>query len=264
MKWDQDVLQCGACETTKPGNPKAAPAGEAKQKTMVTSGPVNDKVQVYKNTALVLYILAYALFIVALALPIYKVRPHHPNEVCPAFKDKEYMKWNESVHIQAALNGEVSAEILLSLLKCQEAQPEYTQTIFQSIQTLFDESSYFPGILIILFTLVLPILKGLFCFYDLLMWGKSGEGMVPVVKPFAFTCVVILSKFAMMDVYVIALIVAFTSFSGSSIPLDFTPEAAFYIFAAYVLLALLGVTLHGKAREGREVVGRAGVERDIE
>jgi len=244
-KWDQDVLQCGACgKTSKPGMPTVAPAGLVKQ-PMETSSVIDDKVQVYKNAALVLYIIAYVLFILALVLPMYRVRPHRPDEVCPPLQDKEYMAWNQLVHLMAAMNGEIKQSTLMGLAYCNEAQPEYTQTIPQSIQTMFDEGSYFPGILIIVFTLTIPILKGLLCFFDLLRGENKG---LLQVNTLAFKCVVVLSKFAMMDVYVIALIVAFTSFKDSKMPLDFTPEAAFYISVGYSVVALLAVTLHGKVR----------------
>jgi uncharacterized paraquat-inducible protein A len=108
-----------------------------------------------------------------------------------------------------------------------------TRSILQTIQSLHDSGNDFVAGLILLFGLIVPIVKG-----GLLVTGlflRPGTARRLIVG-FARA----ISKWAMNDVFIVAVYVAFLSARATD-SLDSKIEPGFYWFAAYCLLSLLSL-----------------------
>jgi len=208
------------------------------------------KLGVVYGAAFLLYIVSYAFFAVALVRPVYRVRPHTAEQVCPASANKTLKDITGLALQDAVRNGQVSLDVFNALGECQKPLPEFTQTISESIKMLLDEASYVPAVLIILFTIVVPIIKGI-CLLCIFFFARKGTwGRL-------FSVAAFLGKWAMVDAFVITILCAFLR--SKMLPVDFIIENGFYYFITYVLLSLAGITVHESARmaEKRENDGRS-------
>ena len=104
------------------------------------------------------------------------------------------------------------------------------QSILESIETLQETESYLAAGLILLFSVCVPIVKAIAIMISLLMPTKW-EGLVR-------HWVSLISKWAMADVFVMGLFIAFLA-SDSSEFLSAQLESGFYYFAAYCVCSVL-------------------------
>ena len=104
------------------------------------------------------------------------------------------------------------------------------QSILESIETLQEADSYLAAGLVLLFSVCVPITKALAIMISLLM-PKKWKGLVR-------HWVSLISKWAMADVFVMGLFIAFLA-SNSSEFLSAHLESGFYYFAAYCVCSVL-------------------------
>ena len=104
------------------------------------------------------------------------------------------------------------------------------QSILESIEALQKADSYLAAALVLLFSVCVPITKALAIMISLLM-PKKWKGLVR-------HWVSLISKWAMADVFVMGLFIAFLA-SDSSDFLSAQLESGFYYFAAYCVCSVL-------------------------
>ena len=104
------------------------------------------------------------------------------------------------------------------------------QSILESIEALQKADSYLAAGLVLLFSVCVPITKALAIMISLLM-PKKWKGLVR-------HWVSLISKWAMADVFVMGLFIAFLA-SDSSEFLSAQLEIGFYYFAAYCVCSVL-------------------------
>ena len=104
------------------------------------------------------------------------------------------------------------------------------QSILESIETLQEADSYLAAGLVLLFSVCVPITKALAIMISLLM-PKKWKGLVR-------HWVSLTSKWAMADVFVMGLFIAFLA-SDSSEFLSAQLESGFYYFVAYCVCSVL-------------------------
>ncbi len=110
---------------------------------------------------------------------------------------------------------------------------EDTRSILQTVESLHESGNDFVAGLILLFGVIVPIVKGLTLIGAL---AVRAAGPRRWADHFARA----ISKWAMNDVFVVAVFVAFLSARATD-GLDATLERGFYWFSAYVLLSLLAL-----------------------
>jgi len=188
-----------------------------------------------KYTSLSLYIIAYVLFVVGLILPVYEIRIRSADESCPALKDSQYTQAVSTALTNAIQNGELDVQVYQQVQQCTEPPPIATKTIPQTIEDLINESNIFPAVLIITFTIAVPVIKGILCVLSL-FWLNISDRLFKIID--------FLSKWAMVDVFTISLFVSFLSIKNESIPIELTFGNGFYCFASYCITSLVAVTVH--------------------
>jgi len=121
----------------------------------------------------------------------------------------------------------ISAQIKILVFKKQVFQN--TRSILQTVQSLIKADRYFVAILLTLFSLVIPFVKGLLLLVVPFLKGKK--------RVLLFRFCQGISKWAMTDVFVIGIFVAFLAAEGTR---NMTAEIqpGFYYFAIYCLLSL--------------------------
>lgn len=110
---------------------------------------------------------------------------------------------------------------------------EQTRSIIGSIRTLHESGNDFVAGLILLFSVVVPLVKGILLLAVLLL-------KAPVVRYRLFAFVRNISKWAMADVFVVGVYVAYLSAKATD-ALDATLGRGFYFFVGYCLVSLLAL-----------------------
>jgi paraquat-inducible protein A len=129
--------------------------------------------------------------------------------------------------VKDALQIDVSAHFLVDINLFNE-----TRSVVSTLQNLWRSNNYWPFFLIFLFGVTVPIIKSLLIFYLLL---------APNPKPFAYIFANAISKWAMADVFAIAIFVAFLGAKAmENTKAKLLP--GFYFFSAYVLLSAIIIT----------------------
>lgn len=110
-----------------------------------------------------------------------------------------------------------------------------TQSIMESITALFDSGNQLVAILILLFSVVVPVLKAIFLLLAIAM-------PVARVSYYLHQIVLLIGKWSMADVFVVGIFMAYLA--GSAHPsASATIHDGFYYFTAYCLLSILGAQL---------------------
>jgi paraquat-inducible protein A len=124
--------------------------------------------------------------------------------------------------VKDVLQIDVSAHFLVDINLFNE-----TRSVISTLQNLWRSDNYWPFFLIFLFGIMVPIIKSLVIFYLLL---------APNPKNIAYAFVNVISKWAMADVFAIAIFVAFLGARAmENTKAILLP--GFYYFSAYVLLS---------------------------
>lgn len=138
--------------------------------------------------------------------------------------------------------GGMAIKLLDSLSVSGEVQAyEKTRSILGTVKELFDSKNYLVSFLVMLFSVVIPVSKGLLLLTSLWVSEIKIKGRLVGVAN-------LISKWSMADVFVVAVIVAFLAANASSdmgeiFTLTATMGAGFYFFLGYCILSLLSAQL---------------------
>ena len=145
--------------------------------------------------------------------------------------------------IRKALIEKITPQLTAALAKGEEIEVyQQTRSIVSSVQRLYEVGSPVPATLILLFSVIVPLGKGLLVAWA--MFLRSGAWRARVLH-----FVELIAKWSMADVFVVALFIAFLAAQASQTPPgdpSATPLVAFtayfgsgfYWFAAYCLFSL--------------------------
>lgn len=115
-----------------------------------------------------------------------------------------------------------------------------TRSILQTVGNLVESKNYFVASLILFFSVLVPFIKGLLLLGVLSMKHQARRHAI-------YRFVRNISKWAMADVFVVGVFVAFLA-ANASRNMNAVIEPGFYFFSAYCLLSLLALQfLHIKA-----------------
>lgn len=110
-----------------------------------------------------------------------------------------------------------------------------TQSIMQSIKALFDSGNHVVAILILLFSVVVPLLKAIF-----LLLAFSFP--MAKVRYYLHQIVLLIGKWSMADVFVVGIFMAYMA--GQAHPsATASLHDGFYYFTAYCVLSILAAQL---------------------
>ncbi|SMD37289.1 Paraquat-inducible protein A [Reichenbachiella faecimaris] len=112
---------------------------------------------------------------------------------------------------------------------------EQTQSILQTVDTLYHTNNKFVAILIFLFSVIIPLTKGVIILGVLLIKKFS-------LKAKLYRFVFIIGKWSMADVFVVGVFMAFLSTQSNS-SIEANLLEGFNYFAFYCLLSLLGIQM---------------------
>lgn len=112
---------------------------------------------------------------------------------------------------------------------------EQTQSILQTVDTLYKTNNVFVALLIFLFSVIIPTIKGLIIIAVLLIkdfpWKRK-----------LYRFVFIIGKWSMADVFVVGVFMAFLSTQSNS-AIDAQLLSGFNYFAGYCLLSILAIQM---------------------
>jgi Paraquat-inducible protein A len=147
--------------------------------------------------------------------------------------------------VRKIIVGKLGPQISASLQKSMSDVEVYEQTrsIVGSVRRLYEVGSPVPATLILLFSVIVPVGKGM-----LVAWAMFMRNRARQLRTLAF--VEAIAKWSMADVFVVALFIAYLAAQASATPttgpnaeppmIAFTAHfgAGFYWFAAYCLFSL--------------------------
>lgn len=108
-----------------------------------------------------------------------------------------------------------------------------TRSILQTIDSLHDSGNDFVAGLVLLFSVLVPVAKGLLLLVALVMRHDARRyGIFRFVRS--------ISKWSMSDVFLVGVYVAYLAAKATD-NLDAAAEVGFYYFAAYCLISLLSL-----------------------
>ncbi|HIA07955.1 MAG TPA: paraquat-inducible protein A [Chromatiaceae bacterium] len=132
---------------------------------------------------------------------------------------------------------------LIDRMDVQGEVPAYqkTRSILGTVQELFNAHQYFVGFAIMMFSVIIPVLKGIL----VIMVHLRREGRL---RSMGINVSNLISKWSMADVFLVAIIVAYMATNATqhteqlfSLTAEF--GTGFYYFLAYCLLSILSVQL---------------------
>lgn len=124
-----------------------------------------------------------------------------------------------------------------------------TRSIVQTVQSLHESGDDFVAGLILLFSVIIPVGKGLLLITVILLKNVTARLRI-------FKFVGAISKWSMADVFVVGVFVAFLAAKANS-NLDAKLEIGFYYFAVYCLLSIASHQFMSVANPSIEGSGRS-------
>lgn len=112
---------------------------------------------------------------------------------------------------------------------------EQTQSILQTVETLYDTKNELVAFLILLFSVIVPVTKGVVILAVLMI--KESK-----TKRRLYQLVYAIGKWSMADVFVVGIFIAFLS-TQSNTAIDAVLLPGFNYFVAYCIISLLGIQL---------------------
>lgn len=118
---------------------------------------------------------------------------------------------------------------------------EKTQSIVGTVSELFRSGNGLVGFLVMLFSIIIPVIKGLMMLTSL-FWRHAGQAALLQRISGA------ISKWSMADVFVVAIVVAYLAANASQsmgeiFSLNAEFQIGFYFFLGYCLLSILSAQL---------------------
>ncbi len=104
---------------------------------------------------------------------------------------------------------------------------ESAQSILQTVETLHENDNTFVAFLILFFSVIVPVVKGIALL--LVLFVKNSAGLARFVA--------LISKWSMADVFVVGVFIAFLA-ARSNEAITATVGSGFYWFLAYCLLSI--------------------------
>lgn len=126
---------------------------------------------------------------------------------------------------------------------------EKTRSILGTVKELFDSKNYLVGFLVMLFSVIIPLTKGVLLLSSAIVREIR-------IKGHAVNISGLISKWSMADVFVVAIIVAYlaanaTRDMGELFTLNARFEPGFYFFLGYCVLSILSAQLMKVERKNR-------------
>ena len=116
-----------------------------------------------------------------------------------------------------------------------------SKSISSTIAKLFHQSNYIVGMLVLIFSVLIPLLKGmLITTYGFLKETGFAKKMVHLIEH--------IGKWSMVDVFIVAVLVVFFS-TKQDIHTSIKIEVGLYFFISYVLLSMIGSTLLTQSKD---------------
>jgi len=113
--------------------------------------------------------------------------------------------------------------------------PVGNQYLLGIIKSLFEEGSFFLGVIIFLFSVVFPMLKIVLCAIALISSQKR-DAKDKIIKALGYV-----SKWSMADVFIVAVIIVM--FKAKGFNFKFTAESGLYFYAFSAILSSLAILL---------------------
>jgi uncharacterized paraquat-inducible protein A len=118
---------------------------------------------------------------------------------------------------------------------------EKTRSILGTSRELFDTGNHVVGFLILLFSVIIPVTKGLLLLVSALIKELR-------IKGHSYNIANLISKWSMADVFVVAIVVAYLAANasrdmGEIFTLQARFEPGFYFFLGYCVLSILSAQL---------------------
>jgi len=119
-----------------------------------------------------------------------------------------------------------------------------SKSIYTTMNKLFNDGNYFTGVLVLLFSIVIPFFKALLLtLYGFFKESGLAKQSVRIMEK--------IGKWSMADVFIVALLVVLFS-TKQDIHTSMQIETGFYFFAGYVLLSMLGSVILNYAQKREE------------
>ena len=115
---------------------------------------------------------------------------------------------------------------------------KYKQSILQAVETLYDEGFYLVSFLILFFSVMIPVLKGVVILWVFFFGEVSG-------KTSAHNFIFRIGRWSMADVFAVGAFIAYLGSKASSM-LDANLEIGFYYFTGYCIVSLLSLQVKSK------------------
>jgi uncharacterized paraquat-inducible protein A len=188
--------------------------------------------------AIVLLLLSFALLIPGISKPIMTLTGSVDKAELVEL-GKQLVATNPDI---MPMIGGMAIKLLDSLNVSGDVQAyEKTRSILGTVSELFKSKNYLVGFLVMLFSVIVPVTKGLLLLVS--FWVQS-----PNIKGKMVKIANLISKWSMADVFVVAVIVAYLAANASQdmgeiFSLQATFGPGFYFFLGYCLLSLLSAQL---------------------
>lgn len=108
-----------------------------------------------------------------------------------------------------------------------------TRSILKTVEDLYNNDNAFVAFLILFFSVVIPIIKGLICLVVLLRGGKGYQ---------LYKLVYAIGKWSMADVFVVGVFIAWLAIKSQKF-ISAELHDGFHYFLAYCMVSLLGIQL---------------------
>jgi len=115
---------------------------------------------------------------------------------------------------------------------------KYKQSILQAVDTLYEGGYYLVSFLILFFSVMIPVLKGVVILWVFFFGEISG-------KSSAHSFIFRIGRWSMADVFAVGAFIAYLGSKASNM-LDATLEVGFYYFTGYCLISLLSLQIKSK------------------
>ena len=115
---------------------------------------------------------------------------------------------------------------------------KYKQSILQAVETLYEEGFYLVSFLILFFSVMIPVLKGVVILW-VFFFGEVSD------KTSAHNFIFRIGRWSMADVFAVGAFIAYLGSKASSM-LDANLEIGFYYFTGYCIVSLLSLQVKSK------------------
>ncbi len=194
--------------------------------------------------AIVLLLLSFVLLIPGISQPLMTLKGNVDKAELVEL-GKQLVVTNPNI---MPMIGGMAAKLLDSLNVSGDVQAyEKTRSILGTVKELFDSENYLVSFLVMLFSVVVPMTKGVLLLTSL--WVSEGR-----IKQRLVRIANLISKWSMADVFVVAVIVAYLAANasrnmGEIFTLTATMGSGFFFFLGYCILSILSSQLMAQETE---------------